>query len=506
MAFFRRQKQYIPFHADLKTPLLKIGRDLFRLDDAARGVLVTGGSGSGKTSGSGKALAMAYLKAGMGGLVLCAKVDEARTWRGYAEAAGRADDVIEINASSEARFNFLDYALATVAKPRFEHNLLAVMDSVIEAVGASGGEGGENQFFYTNAREMVSHVLPILVAVYGRLRMRDIVAFIDHAATTQEQLDNPEWCADSYTARTLAAASLLIEEDEDLAIHCEYWFTRFLNWSDRTRSSVVSTFTSTVYEFLTGAMNRMFCTDTTFVPEMSHHGAILIVNLPVKEYGKMGEAMQKIIKFLWQLSVEARVPPSQTWWQRMTVPEPPIRPVFLFADECQFFVTERDDDFFSTARSARACGVYMTQDLPSFYSRLPKDGEHGADALIGKFQTRVIHGNLNAPTNEAAAKLIGHVAKQQLSQQQNANQNRGEGGAYQPHDVAQSDNSGRGISSSTTISTYRDYAVPPEYFTNQLRNGTRENRFKVDAIMVTTGRTWRHSRMNFTKAAFDQRK
>jgi hypothetical protein len=381
-----------------------------------------------------------------------------------------------------------------------------IRHSHFEAVGAQGADGGgENQFFYTNSREMVSHVLPILIAVYGRLRMRDIVAFIDNAATSHEQLNSDEWKTSSFTARTLAAASLLVDEDDDLAIHCEYWVTRFVNWSDRTRSSVISTFTGTVYEFLTGAMNRIFSTDTTFVPEMSHNGAIILVDLPVKKFAKMGEAMQKIIKYLWQLSVEARVPPAQSWWQKMTRPAPPMRPVFLFADECQFFVTEYDDSFFSTARSARACGVYLTQDLPSFFARLPNESEHSADALIGKFQTRIIHGNLNVPTNEAAANLIGKVTKQQLSRQQNKVQNRGEGGAYQPHDVAQSDNSGLGISSSTTLSTYQDYALAPEYFTNQLRNGTRENRYKVDGIIVTGGKTWRHSRANFTKATFDQR-
>ena len=68
----------------LDTPLLKLtATDYFTLRDACQGVLITGGIGSGKTSGSGQALAGAYLRAGMGGLVLCAKPEEAQQWRRY---------------------------------------------------------------------------------------------------------------------------------------------------------------------------------------------------------------------------------------------------------------------------------------------------------------------------------------------------------------------------------------------------------------------------------------
>lgn len=499
MALFRKKIPVIPFHGDLKTPLLSLGgRDQFLLDDAARGVLVLGGTGSGKTSGSGRALAMAYLKAGMGGLVLCAKPDEAANWRAYAKAAGREQDIIEINETAEKRFNFLDYALATIAKEGFEGNLLAVIDTITEAANASSGESdGENRFFRENAREMVGHVIALLTAVYGRLTIKEIVAFIDSAANSREETDSEQWHKESFAARTLGFATLLMDEKPDLEVHAEYWFGRFVDFSDRTRSSIVATFTSTVYPFLTGKLRELFCSDTNMVPELTHNGAIIIANLPIKTFGQTGEVAQKIIKYLWQISVESRTAEGKK----------ALRPVFMFADECQFFVTSYDAEFFSTARSARACGVYLTQDLPSFYSRLAgKGGEHDADALIGKFQTRIFHSNVDKTTNLAAAEMIGKVTKQQASRQQNVSRNRGEGGAYQPHDVAQSDNSGLGRSSSETLSTYQDYAVPPEYFTDQLRNGTKANRFKVDGIVVTGGKTWKHSRSNFIKAEFDQRK
>src|SRR5579884_970475 len=63
----------------------------FRLADATTGVCVFGATGSGKTSGPAKHLAMGYLAADFGGIVLCAKAEERRQWEEWAEAAGRWD-------------------------------------------------------------------------------------------------------------------------------------------------------------------------------------------------------------------------------------------------------------------------------------------------------------------------------------------------------------------------------------------------------------------------------
>ena len=58
----------------------------FTIADALTGVAVFGATGSGKTSGTGKHLALGYLgsAAEMGGIVLCAKKDEARQWQQWA--------------------------------------------------------------------------------------------------------------------------------------------------------------------------------------------------------------------------------------------------------------------------------------------------------------------------------------------------------------------------------------------------------------------------------------
>src|SRR2546423_836882 len=99
------------FACDLSTPLLHFGKTPWTIGHACEGTLVLGATGSGKTSGSGKYLAHAFLRAGFGGLVLCAKPDEKARWLAYAKACGRSHSVIVMDGSCRERFNFLDYAL-----------------------------------------------------------------------------------------------------------------------------------------------------------------------------------------------------------------------------------------------------------------------------------------------------------------------------------------------------------------------------------------------------------
>jgi hypothetical protein len=83
--------------------------DGMRISDAASGVAVFGATGSGKTSGIDQQLAKAYLRAGFGGIALCAKAGEARQWQAWAEQTGRSADLVIVEPGGDARFNWMDY-------------------------------------------------------------------------------------------------------------------------------------------------------------------------------------------------------------------------------------------------------------------------------------------------------------------------------------------------------------------------------------------------------------
>lgn len=95
------------FVKDLDTPLLRLSpTDNWTARDAFGGVHAFGGIGQGKTSGSGRMLAGAFLRAGMGGLVCCVKPDEVALWQGYAKEHGRERSVILFDETEG--FNFLE--------------------------------------------------------------------------------------------------------------------------------------------------------------------------------------------------------------------------------------------------------------------------------------------------------------------------------------------------------------------------------------------------------------
>src|ERR1019366_7350407 len=146
----------------------------FTIADAQTGVAVFGATGSGKTSGPGQLLARAYLRAGFGGLVLCAKVDERAQWDAWAKAAGgRGDDLVYVDASGAARFNFLEWEAGKATEGAgYTINVVALLDEIAGATdtgagAGDGGGGGDNAFFRSAHRHLLTNLveLPMLAGV-----------------------------------------------------------------------------------------------------------------------------------------------------------------------------------------------------------------------------------------------------------------------------------------------------------------------------------------------------
>src|SRR5882762_2094036 len=119
----------------------------FRLFDALTGVMVFGATGSGKTSGPGKHLAIGYLKSGFGGLVLCAKPEERRQWEEWAAETGRSRDLVIIEKEGPYCFNPLEWEASREGKGAgLTMNIVAMLDeiaSVIERARAGRTAAGE---------------------------------------------------------------------------------------------------------------------------------------------------------------------------------------------------------------------------------------------------------------------------------------------------------------------------------------------------------------------------
>ncbi|HVN67510.1 MAG TPA: hypothetical protein VMT55_03990, partial [Candidatus Sulfotelmatobacter sp.] len=167
---------------DLDTPLIQLsnaqtGNSFWTVRNAIEGVQIFGGIGSGKTSGSGRMLALKYLAAGFGGLVLCVKPDEKDLWRDYAAKAGRADDLVIVEPGGGHFFNLLDYE-AQHATGGMTENIVQVLKTVIRASDDKASGHADDPFWETALDMLIFHVIDLCKLAYGNIsvqRMYDIV-------------------------------------------------------------------------------------------------------------------------------------------------------------------------------------------------------------------------------------------------------------------------------------------------------------------------------------------
>ncbi len=387
----------------LETPLLQLSPvDAWTLTDACAGTVVMGAIGSGKTSGSGRAIAQAMLRGGFGGLVLCAKVEERALWERLCAEAGRTGSLIVFDGSGSRKFNFLEYEIArsTADGALDVLNIVALFKRIAEAARRSKpAKGDSNPFWSDSVEDLLTYAIYALWSAHGRVTISDIMEMALSAPRSRDQLNDLEWLAGSFCSRTILQmeqkpAHALKARDREATT--KYWKTAFANEDARTTGNIIATLRSMINPFLTGTMADLFCTDTNIVPEMTHQGAIIVMDLPTLRWHEAGTLAQGIFKYLWQRAASGRGE------------DPAHRPVFLWADECQHFISDFDPLFQSTARASRACTVYLTQNLPGLYHYLKTDRpEHAVRSLLGNFATKIFHANTDEDTNRWAAEMIG---------------------------------------------------------------------------------------------------
>ncbi len=457
----------------LRSPVLQLSKkDAWTLGDAYEGTQIFGATGSGKTSGSGKAIAMSFLAHGFGGLVLTAKPGEREQWQRYCRAMGRRPPAV-FRIGGPHRFNFLDYERAAAAEGGMTQNLVALFTEVLEA-GADKSQR-QNDAFWTNALEqLLRNAIDLVILGTDSLSLPVLYEVIQSAPQDPEDLDDGQWRETSACFRLIsdhcdADRPAAAQRDFDAA--ARYFLREYPTLAEKTRSIIVAMFTGMAEQFIRGAMYDLFCTETTLAPEHAQAGAVIIIDLPVKTHHTVGRFAQVLWKYVFQRATERR--------DIRTSP----RPLFLWADEAQFFVTRRDMHFQSTARSSRAATVYLTQNISNYEDVLGAN-KPAMESLLGSFQTKIFHAN-SGPTNQWAEDLIAKSWHTRSSTN------------FGPQGDDKRDRASMGFSDSL------DPDVPAQAFT-QLRCGGPQNDLLVEAILFKSGRRWHVSGSSAIKVTFKQ--
>lgn len=437
------------------------------LGQAVQGVQIFGGIGSGKTSGSGRAIAVEYLKCQFGGLVLTVKSDERALWEQYCSEAKRSNDLIIVSPDSGHSFNFINYEMNREGRGHgLTDNLVHVLQTVINAETQSDGSG-QNEAFWQNALKMLLFaVIDLCQLAYSGVTLDNMIEIAQTIPKNTEALKSQSLYNTAFGLALLAIKEkrdngLLSEKEFRLYKNTEqYLLNVFIGLADKTRSTIEQYFLGTLSQLHRDPAYSLFCSNKkdTFAPEDCLNGKIILLDLPIKEYDKVGRNIQILFKYIWQRSMERRKKDNI------------FRPVFLWADEAQNFIHEHDITYQATARSQRICTVYLTQNLPNYYNRINSgQAQNMIASFLGTMGTKIFHANVDKTTNDYAANLIGKdflIIKQH---------------GYSTNT--------REINQSSSDSKQLHYLVPPEKF-SMLRTGGKQNRYTVDAIVHCQDPPW----------------
>ncbi len=467
--------------------LVAMGADPWRIKDACEGTVIFGGTGSGKTSGSGRAIARSFLAAGMGGLVLCAKPDEPALWRGYASETGRGSDLAMFGAGEPWSFNFMDYeSTRSGAGAGLTENLVTLFMEVSSIGSGDARARGGDPFWERAMRSLIRNCVDVLVMAGEPVSLHSMFAVVRSAPADPAGAASPDWKRRSACWERLEAAgerALGTPWAVDYGEVAGYWLGHFPTLGEKTRGSIVAMFSTLAEGLMRGKMRELFCESTTLSPEDAIGGRIVVVNLPVKEWSEVGRMAAVLWKYCLQKAVERRTDNADGRG----------RPLFIWADECQHFTSRYDPLFQATARSSRAASVYLTQNSPSLCAALGggAEGRSMTDSLLGNMGTKIFHANSDRETNQLASDLVGKRLQSLRSSGSGSSLSLG----GQPS-VGASANRGRSES--------MDFEIQPMEFSS-LRKGGAENAHASDALVFQNGRLWAGTGRAWQKVAFRQR-
>ncbi len=446
-------------------------------------------------------LALKYLKAGFGGLVLTVKSEEKKIWEEYFELAGRSrDDLLIVEDGKENYFNFLDYESKDEG---LTENIVQVLKTVIRAgEEKSGGMGGGDSFWETSLDMLIFNIIDLCKLAYGKIsvqKMFEIVQVLPKQGDlgNNEKNKNAFWKAFDIATNKVKAKIEAWEEEQtaDVLLQLrmdntyedayreavpearvldfidQFFLENFLNLADKTRSIIEFTFSGFLFRLLRDPVYSLFCKHaSTFTPEDCISGKVILINLPIKKHHKIGRDCQILFKYIWQRAMEKRKVEKDT------------PAVFLWADEAQNFLHEHDADFQATARSSRIATVYISQNIPNYLSNMGgAKSENRVRGFLGTLGTKIFHANADMETNRYASELIGDVSYEETSKTSTAS---GE------------------FSASRTRSLRIDRAVRPEAFA-QLKTGGKLNGFMVEGYLHLQGNPIKDN-LNYTKILFNQ--
>ena len=373
--------------APRKSFVAKLGGLRWKRNQFCRGWLITGDTGSGKTSSGINQLVHQVFQnePTWGGLCIDEKGVYWETLSAMARHYGREHDLIHL----QIRADDTD----TQWTPPNRYNLtgdrsipFTTYAKFIVDTATSLGQGGDKGFFKSQAQTHIAHALEMLFELNRPVTLTGTFELLSDRELLEEEMENLE---------------NLLETPRRAAVY-GHFANRFLTQPDEQLGGVRETIGNYLQYFLTPEVAEVFCTgESTFDYAAIDQGKIILTTMPQK-FQTERRYVNTLLKLLYYNHALRRFDKSKAERAKDNV-------LILWADEAQRFMTASEDGTsdYNCVDVIREAGATVVAAAQSTTSLVPPLGNDKAKVLTLNLRNRLIFRAADEADAVQAADFIG---------------------------------------------------------------------------------------------------
>jgi hypothetical protein len=370
-----------------KKHVAKLGGLRWKRNQFCRGWLITGDTGSGKTSSGINQLVHQVFQnePTWGGLCIDEKGVYWETLSAMAKHYGREGDLIRL----QIRANDTD----TQWTPPNRYNLtgdrsipFTTYAKFIVDTATSLGQGGDKGFFKSQAQTHIAHALEMLFELNRPVTLTDTFDLLSDRELLEEEMENLE---------------NLLETPRRAAVY-GHFANRFLTQPDEQLGGVRETIGNYLQYFLTPEVAEVFCTgESTFEFAAIDQGKIILTTMPQK-FQTERRYVNTLLKLLYYNHALRRFDKAKADRAKSNL-------LILWADEAQRFMTASEDGTsdYNCVDVIREAGATVVAAAQSTTSLVPPLGNDKAKVLTLNLRNRLIFRSADEADAVQAADFIG---------------------------------------------------------------------------------------------------
>ena len=363
-------------------------------------ILITGTIGTGKTSSAMYPFTKQLInyasnnpKEKLGMLILDVKGNYINDVINFVKDAGRENDLIIIDLSSNIKYNPLD-------KPHLSPIILANrLKTILTLFSGNSSES----YWLDKAEQILSESIK-----FCRLYNNEYVTFTE----LHKLINSTSYYSEKLSIIKENFRNNFYSEKQayELLTSIEFFEKEFFSLDNRTLSILRSEITRITNIFVSDYdITKTFCPKKSEInfhgfSDTLDNGKIVILNMNIAKYKNLSKIIASYLKLDFQTEVLSRLETNST--QK-------IRKSAFISDEYQEYVTSSDSDFYAQSREAKCINIVATQSYTSLLNTLKDDS--ALKVIIQNLINKLWFRTDDFFTIDLAQKQIGKEEKSKFS-------------------------------------------------------------------------------------------